>query len=133
MTNRKESTLYSWIRTEELVALEDREKLAFTTYSTIANAHFDKDPVKNEGIRKEMIEKAKREMWTSTEARDKVKAAKSCNETAETYEGECCEDWLPQIEKVNAPIILANARNPEYPQYDGKPFVYCPWCGRKRP
>lgn len=45
---------------------------------------------------------------------------------------DCCEDWKPQCEKVNAPIMLAFARNPQNPQYDGKPFRFCPWCGAKR-
>lgn len=40
-----------------------------------------------------------------------------------------CADWTIQIEKVNAPIMLLYARNPNTYKYDGKPFAYCPWCG----
>lgn len=44
----------------------------------------------------------------------------------------CCDDWPVQIEKVTAPILLAHARNPQHPQYDGIPFRFCPWCGKQR-
>lgn len=39
-----------------------------------------------------------------------------------------CPDWKPNIEKVNAPIINQSLRWSGY-KYDGKVFVYCPWCG----
>ena len=42
-----------------------------------------------------------------------------------------CSDWKPNIEKVNAPLMLAAARNPHHKQYDGKPFRFCPWCGQE--
>jgi len=41
-----------------------------------------------------------------------------------------CEAWAKNIEKINAPIQLAAARNwNTYRGYDGERFVYCPWCG----
>lgn len=48
---------------------------------------------------------------------------------------ECkCEDWAENMPKVNAPLMLAVARNPDTAQqYDGKPFEYCPWCGEELP
>lgn len=41
-----------------------------------------------------------------------------------------CAEWAPNIAKVNAPLQLAVARNPNTaPMYLGVPFRYCPWCG----
>jgi hypothetical protein len=48
---------------------------------------------------------------------------------------ECCVDWKPQTEKLNAPIVLAQARNPyltNTPAFQFKPWQFCPWCGRNR-
>lgn len=43
-----------------------------------------------------------------------------------------CEAFTRNIEKVNAPFLLAAARNPQTCKgYDGDRFVYCPWCGKK--
>lgn len=42
-----------------------------------------------------------------------------------------CDEWAPNIEKVNAPLMLMHARNPHQGNmYRGVPFRYCPWCGR---
>lgn len=41
-----------------------------------------------------------------------------------------CIDWKFNIDKVNAPFILAAARNPGRINYDGKQFRYCPWCSK---
>jgi len=38
-----------------------------------------------------------------------------------------CEDWEPNIELVNEPLGLWNAHGGN--GYEGKQFVYCPWCG----
>lgn len=43
----------------------------------------------------------------------------------------CCPDFLTQIEKVNAPIMLQSVRSGFVWKYEGKPFVHCPWCGKK--
>lgn len=43
---------------------------------------------------------------------------------------EKCKDWKEGIEKINAPIILQTVRSGEW-KYDGKAFVFCPWCGEK--
>jgi hypothetical protein len=46
-----------------------------------------------------------------------------------TTEGCTCDGWKANIGKVNAPFILATARNPrDYKGYDGVPFQFCPWC-----
>lgn len=43
---------------------------------------------------------------------------------------ECsCKDWKPNVEKINSYINTAWARTGQ--EYTGKPFVYCPWCGKK--
>lgn len=42
-----------------------------------------------------------------------------------------CKDWEPGIEKINAYIGLQFARSGGATQYTGKPFEYCPWCGKK--
>lgn len=47
-------------------------------------------------------------------------------------ETQCCQEWVENIDKINDPIILQSLRNPGY-VYNGKPFVYCPWCGKARP
>lgn len=47
----------------------------------------------------------------------------------------CCDDWEPQAKKLNAPILLAQARNPHLTatsEFQFKPWVFCPWCGRNR-
>lgn len=41
-----------------------------------------------------------------------------------------CIDWKFNIDKVNAPFMLAAARNPGRINYDGKQFRYCPWCSK---
>lgn len=48
---------------------------------------------------------------------------------------ECCEDWPEQIKKVNGPIVLQSigAGRDLYKETGGKPFRYCPWCGKARP
>ena len=40
-----------------------------------------------------------------------------------------CLDWRENIDKVNGPIVLQSIRAGR-DLYTGKPFVYCPWCGR---
>lgn len=47
---------------------------------------------------------------------------------------DCCSDWPVQIEKVNGPIVLQNIRAGRdlYKETGGKPFRYCPWCGKKK-
>lgn len=42
-----------------------------------------------------------------------------------------CSDWKDNIDKVNAPFIYLFARNPQSQPYNGKVFIYCPWCGNK--
>lgn len=44
---------------------------------------------------------------------------------------DCCAEWTANITKVNAPFLLAAARNPGL-EYDGVPFRFCPWCGKIR-
>lgn len=44
-----------------------------------------------------------------------------------------CDDWKVNIPKLNAPWTFIVARNPEHKGYDGKPFVYCPWCSKSLP
>ncbi len=39
-----------------------------------------------------------------------------------------CKDWQENIDMVDAPRMLAHARNPGTADYKGKKFVYCPWC-----
>lgn len=51
------------------------------------------------------------------------------------YEIECCEDWLPETKKINAPLFLAQARNPRLTltsEFQFKPWKFCPWCGVRR-
>ncbi len=51
-----------------------------------------------------------------------------------------CKDFKPNMEIINAPLMLQVARNPQHfkkdksgtiKAYMGKPFVYCPWCGEE--
>ena len=42
---------------------------------------------------------------------------------------DCCEYYQEGMDKINAPIILATIRA-GHRTYDGKPFNYCPWCGK---
>lgn len=44
----------------------------------------------------------------------------------------CCDDWPIQITKINGPIQLQAIRSGFKYQYDGIPFRFCPWCGKKR-
>jgi len=39
-----------------------------------------------------------------------------------------CKDWKENIDKVNAPFLFQQARNPHLKGYDGRGFIYCPWC-----
>ena len=44
-----------------------------------------------------------------------------------------CPEWAPNIEQVNAPLMLAAARNPSasFLGYTGVHFRFCPWCGKQ--
>jgi hypothetical protein len=45
-------------------------------------------------------------------------------------------EWEPETAKINAPITLAQARNPHLTSTPGFQFVawkFCPWCGTSRP
>ena len=45
-----------------------------------------------------------------------------------------CAEWEPCVAKINAPILLAQARNPHLtntPEFQFVAFRYCPWCGKK--
>lgn len=42
-----------------------------------------------------------------------------------------CSDWEPQIAKINGPISLQSVRSGGAYQYDGKQFIFCPWCGSR--
>ena len=44
-----------------------------------------------------------------------------------------CPDWDVQIQKVNGPIVNQAVRSGFTWRYDGKPFVFCPWCGNRLP
>jgi len=46
--------------------------------------------------------------------------------------GPClCPDFKENVEKLNAPFVLAVARNPDAGGYKGKQFQFCPWCGKE--
>lgn len=40
----------------------------------------------------------------------------------------CCDYYQNGMDKINSFIVTASIRAGEN-MYDGKPFVYCPWCG----
>ena len=42
----------------------------------------------------------------------------------------CCEYHDEGSEKINAFIMTASARAGKS-LYDGKPWIYCPWCGEQ--
>ena len=45
---------------------------------------------------------------------------------------ECkCKDWLPNIQKINAPIVLQTLRSGGNYVFDGEPWSFCPWCGEE--
>ena len=43
-----------------------------------------------------------------------------------------CKDWEETMPKINGPIIMASIRA-GHNTYDGKPMVFCPWCGTRLP
>lgn len=70
-------------------------------------------------------------------ARDTLEPAKSelASSTGYLPSSECCADWKRGIEKLNGPILLAQARNPHLtatPEFQFKPFSFCPWCGQRK-
>ena len=40
-----------------------------------------------------------------------------------------CKDWKPEVDKINGYITMSVIHGMN--QYDGKLFVYCPWCGKE--
>lgn len=41
-----------------------------------------------------------------------------------------CKDWAPNIEILDGFIVMQmNMAWGNKKGYEGKPFVYCPWCG----
>jgi len=65
------------------------------------------------------------------ERNGRLAAAPSAPTTAEgeTADGCSCAAWKANIDILNAPLMLAAARNPSHRGYTGEPFGYCPWCG----
>ena len=45
----------------------------------------------------------------------------------------CCPDWDEQTSIINSYIAFTSIRSGHdtFLQQGGKPFAYCPWCGRK--
>lgn len=41
-----------------------------------------------------------------------------------------CKDWKANIDILNGPIVLQAIRMGGG-GYSGKPFEYCPWCGKE--
>jgi hypothetical protein len=44
-----------------------------------------------------------------------------------------CDEWEPGVAKINAPIMLAQARNPQLTQTEEfrfNVFRFCPWCSK---
>ena len=39
-----------------------------------------------------------------------------------------CKYWEPNIDKINSFIMLGFSHSIKF---DGVPFIYCPWCGKK--
>ena len=52
------------------------------------------------------------------EKQQKSKKSLECN----------CQDWINNIDKLDAPFILAWTHGMSY---DGKEFMFCPWCGQE--
>lgn len=69
----------------------------------------------------------------STEKQNEAPSALSCGGLVRKAGDECCADWKPQCEHLNGPIILQSVRSGGRYQYGGKPFLFCPWCGERRP
>ena len=42
-----------------------------------------------------------------------------------------CKEWLPNIEKINGPIIMQTLRSGGNYVFNGEPFHFCPWCGKE--
>ena len=43
-----------------------------------------------------------------------------------------CKDYKKNMELLNEPFVFLTARNPQsYKGYQGKQFIYCPFCGKK--
>lgn len=43
-----------------------------------------------------------------------------------------CPDFELEVSKINAPLTLAQARNPSltaHPSFQFKAWDFCPWCG----
>jgi hypothetical protein len=42
-----------------------------------------------------------------------------------------CPDWEPELKKINGPIVLQSVRSGGAYRYNGKQFIFCPWCGER--
>jgi len=40
-----------------------------------------------------------------------------------------CEDWIENISKINGAFTMQCIHGGS--GYEGKQFVYCPWCGKE--
>lgn len=52
-----------------------------------------------------------------------------------SFSDPCCDYWTPETDRINGPILLAQARNPHLtrtPAFAFKEWTYCPWCGSSR-
>jgi len=49
-----------------------------------------------------------------------------------SFRAACCDYYQTGLDKINNIIALQVVRTGKQ-VYDGKPFVYCPWCGKKTP
>ena len=44
---------------------------------------------------------------------------------------DCCDEFEPGIKAIDGPIVLQAVRSGVLDFYKGKPFLFCPWCGKK--
>jgi len=54
----------------------------------------------------------------------------STTTSTDTKPMDCCDYYQTGLDKINNIIALQVVRTGKQ-VYDGKPFVYCPWCGKK--
>lgn len=42
----------------------------------------------------------------------------------------CCDEWIVGVDSINGILSVAHVMS-AIPDYKGKPYVFCPWCGVK--
>jgi hypothetical protein len=99
------SAVSNWHRTAQRIPLHQRHEISPTVAVEIATAKFSEDEVENNAKIKELIDLARREQWTCSEARSHVRMIKG-KEPLEKLE-KASTNWIKEFGGAEELLIVA--------------------------